>query len=502
MNRCLVASTWPTLLVFAVSACAAHAQAPPALERIRVDDDGSGFVLATSGERFVVWGVNYDHDADGRLLEDYWHDEWPTVVEDFREIKDLGANTVRIHLQLGKFMDAADQPSESNLARLAELLKLAEHTGLYLYVTGLGCYHRADIPAWYDKLAEADRWRVQQRFWQAVANVCQASPAVFCYDLMNEPILAGAQPETDWLAGDFGGKHFVQRITLDLAGRTRIDVAKAWVQELTSAIRQVDQHTLLTVGVIPWAHVFPGAKPLFYAPQVGGPLDFTSVHFYPKRGEVAKALDALRVYDVGKPLVVAEIFPLHCSLEEAAEFIDASRPFTAGLISFYWGQTIKELQQSGELQHAIMAKWLQYFASHAKLLAEKDGARVMTPDEFIRSYERALRQQDWAAVEPLIHADACVTFSDGTVHEGRPAVAAAFSRNFSLIENEEYTVSDVRWLRTADDHAVCLFGYSWRGTINNRPASGAGRGTAVIVLHDGKWQLLSEQLTALPTTSR
>lgn len=27
---------------------------------------------------------NYDHDDDGRLLEDYWQDEWPTVVEDFQ----------------------------------------------------------------------------------------------------------------------------------------------------------------------------------------------------------------------------------------------------------------------------------------------------------------------------------------------------------------------------------------------------------------------------------
>ena len=36
-----------------------------------------------------MWGVNYDHDDAGRLLEDYWADEWPTVVEDFREIKAL-----------------------------------------------------------------------------------------------------------------------------------------------------------------------------------------------------------------------------------------------------------------------------------------------------------------------------------------------------------------------------------------------------------------------------
>ena len=90
---------------------------------------------------------------------------------------------------------------------------------------------------------------------------------------MNEPILPGEKKETEWLAGELGGKYFVQRITLDLAGRTRHDVARDWVQRLTTAIRQIDNRHLITVGVIPWAHVFKGAKPLFYAPEVGGPLD-------------------------------------------------------------------------------------------------------------------------------------------------------------------------------------------------------------------------------------
>jgi hypothetical protein len=92
-----------------------------------------------------------DRDRDGRLLEDYWHDEWPTVVEDFREMKALGANVVRVHLQLGRFMAEADRPHGKNLARLGDLVRLADETGLYLYLTGLGCYHRADVPPWYDR---------------------------------------------------------------------------------------------------------------------------------------------------------------------------------------------------------------------------------------------------------------------------------------------------------------------------------------------------------------
>jgi hypothetical protein len=331
-----------------------------------VSDDGKHFVRGDEAQRFVVWGVNYDHDRDGRLLEDYWHDEWTTVVEDFREIKQLGANTVRVHLQFGRFMETADRPNNRNLAKLAELITLAEQTGLYLDITGLGCYHKHDVPPWHDKLSEAERWKAQRRFWQAVANACQASPAIFCYDLMNEPILPGDKPETDWLTGELGGKYFVQRIALDLSGRTRTEVAKAWVAEMTSAIREIDRRHMITVGVIPWAYVFKGARPLFYSPEVGQPLDFVSVHFYPKQNDVVGALAALRVYEIGKPLVVEEIFPLSCTTEEAAAFIDGSRSHADGWISFYWGESIDENRQGKELKHALVAEWLEYFQSQAK----------------------------------------------------------------------------------------------------------------------------------------
>ena len=96
------------------------------LERIRVSDDGRYFVGDKSGNRFVVWGVNYDHDQAGRLLDEYWLDEWSTVVEDFGEIKALGANCVRIHLQVGKFMDGPDAANAAALAQLTKLLALAE----------------------------------------------------------------------------------------------------------------------------------------------------------------------------------------------------------------------------------------------------------------------------------------------------------------------------------------------------------------------------------------
>jgi len=190
------------------------ADPPTTIEPIRVAKDGRGFVLESSGKKYIPWGFNYDHDAKGRLIEDYWADEWSTIEGDFAEMKQLGANVVRVHLQFGKFMIAADKPNVRSLERLGDLVKLAEKRRLYLDITGLGCYHKADVPDWYDKLSEADRWAAQATFWQAVAGRCKDSPAVFCYDLVNEPVVPGGQRKPgDWLGPPFGDKYFVQVIT-------------------------------------------------------------------------------------------------------------------------------------------------------------------------------------------------------------------------------------------------------------------------------------------------
>ena len=356
-----------TLTVFG-AAVAGAAGKDPALELIQVSEDGTHFVGTESGEKFVAWGVNYDHDGSGRLLEDYWREEWQTVVEDFGEIKDLGANVVRVHLQTGKFMKAPGQPNEAALEQLARLVDLAEETGLYLDITGLGCYHKADVPDWYDAMGESERWDVQARFWRAVAKTCSDSPAIFCYDLMNEPVLTGGDDGDRWLPGDgLGGKFFVQRITLDLRGRDRKDVARAWVDKLVGAIREVDQRHMVTVGVIPWAHVWPNAKPFFYSPEVGENLDFASVHFYPEKGKVEKALTALKVYDVDKPLVVEEMFPLKCGIDEMEQFIDGSREIADGWISFYWGKTPEEYAaEDGGIAAAIKKKWLESFRAKGR----------------------------------------------------------------------------------------------------------------------------------------
>src|SRR5205814_5295273 len=105
--------------------------------------------------------------------------------------KKLGANVVRVHLQVAKFMDGPDKSNGKALDRLGKLLELAERLRLYLDLTGLGCYHKKDVSAWYEKLSEKERWAVQAHFWQAVAVRYAANHGVICYDMMNGPAVDG-----------------------------------------------------------------------------------------------------------------------------------------------------------------------------------------------------------------------------------------------------------------------------------------------------------------------
>jgi hypothetical protein len=337
------------------------------MESVRVAADKRSFAFKPSGKPFVPWGFNYDHDEKGRLLEDYWDAEWPKVEEDFAEMRQLGANVVRVHLQFGKFMKGPQEPNEASLRQLARLVALAEKERLYLDVTGLGCYHKQDVPAWYDSLDEPQRWAAQARFWEAVAARCAKSPAIFCYDLMNEPVSpAGDRKAGDWLGPPFAGSHFVQMISLRQGDRPRPEIAGRWIKQLASAIHKHDRRHLITVGLVDWSLDRPGLTSGFVPKEIAGEIDFLCVHLYPQKGKVPEALETLKGFAVGKPVVIEETFPLSCTQDEFEQFIAQSRKTAAGWIGFYWGKTPDELRRANTIADAMMLNWLEYFQRQVK----------------------------------------------------------------------------------------------------------------------------------------
>jgi hypothetical protein len=360
-GKWLMAATVGMMVVLALVISASGAEYEQ-MERIKIGKDGRSFILAPSGKAFAPRGFNYDRDNDGRLLEDYWETEWPKVQEDFAEMTALGANVVRVHLQFGRFMRSPDKADEKALDRLDRLVSLAESLNLYLDITGLGCYRTEHIPDWYDRLSEAERWRAQAAFWEAIAARCADRPGVFCYDLMNEPVVpSGRRKPEEWLGPPFAKVyHYVQFIALDQQDRARPDIARDWLRNMKSAIRKHDRRHLITVGMLPTS----GAG--FAPKEVARELDFLSVHIYPKSSKMEESLDTLKEFSVGKPLVIEEVFPMHCSVPELGRFLKESEKYSVGWIGFYWGKTPEQCRESGSLADALMLGWLEWFQQETK----------------------------------------------------------------------------------------------------------------------------------------
>jgi hypothetical protein len=343
LDHCLLLSV---LALLAVSACAGG------METVKIGSDNKGFVLHPSGDRYIPWGHNY---ASVDILERLTND--PARVErDFREMKAAGTTVVRIHPEMSRILVGRDKVDPHAIEQLRKLLKIAENSGVYLKITGLACYQIKGRMAWYDEMDERDRWKTQAFFWEVIARTCVESPAVFAYDLVNEPTAFGKLAD-GWYMGRMGDLEFCQRLSLDPGQRSGDDIFCEWTQGMVAAIRQHDRTHLITMGMLP----FPGAYK-----AAAEHLDFVSPHLYPERGKVDDDIKLLKRFDWGKPVVIGETFPLRCGVDDQREFLLKSRAFARGWIGHWPDESpakLIELKKNGKatIHNAIWLSWVELF---------------------------------------------------------------------------------------------------------------------------------------------
>ena len=340
-------------LIAILSACSKneHLTDPPSnvepLPAIKIQNNK---FINESGEELILWGFNYDRSTE-TLMEDHWDEDdfWNNFKDDFYEMKAFGANVVRLHLQYNKYMDSPTAPNASAFDNLLMMVKIAEDSGLYLDLTGLGSYRKSDAPQWYNDLDEAERWNAQAVFWEEVAKTVNGSQSVLVYDLMNEPTVP-SKPEMDWLFGDgFGGFFFVQRLTLDPGNRSQAEIWEAWIARMTTAIRKHDTQTLITVGFLPFPNIDN------FAPH----LDYINTHVYPRSDDIEKSNELIKNIQNDKPIVVEEISNLYANSEEIESFINENKDQVQGWMGFYRGKDFDELGDS--IQDKLQRNWLEMF---------------------------------------------------------------------------------------------------------------------------------------------
>jgi ketosteroid isomerase-like protein len=128
-------------------------------------------------------------------------------------------------------------------------------------------------------------------------------------------------------------------------------------------------------------------------------------------------------------------------------------------------------------------------------MGHKAANMTQSVGEFMMAYERALNSHDTEAALSMVDEGAVYMFSDESVHVGKRAIGTVIRRNFELIKEERYSIDNVMWLVNSGEVAVCVYDYSWSGTIQGEPATGSGRGTTVLKRSEDGWKVVHEHLS-------
>ncbi|MET0771409.1 MAG: hypothetical protein ABW081_15980 [Solirubrobacteraceae bacterium] len=296
----------------------------------------TGDALRVDGTEFRVYGFNYEFDGThpnlayldvpsrARLLR---------MRADFREAAALGANTLRLYVELRHVMASPTRTRPEGLRALRRTLAEARRAGLMVDLTGNLAWDAGRSPAWYDALPERERWQVQAGFWRAVAAVGARAPSLLFYELTSEPAI-GDSPS--WYAGRLGDQCFVQFVVRKLRGRDPVALARAWTRLLRDAVRSQDRRHPVSIGLLPlrgWA---------FDPANLWDLLDVVTVHKYPLEEHRAETAALIRHFAAqGRPLLLGETFAFDRVAYE--DFLLETSGLLAGTLSFYDGRAPHEV---------------------------------------------------------------------------------------------------------------------------------------------------------------
>jgi len=359
-DRSLCTAAWILLAVAVgvgiVAGCSSFApknSQSPKSGLIGTTPDGKGFIDRSSRQPFIPFGTNY-YDPNTGWAPKIWQQFDPDrVAGHFAVMKKLGVNCARVFLTAATFQPDVNTIDPEALAKLDELVRIAREAEIRLILTGPD--HWEGSPAYWrpDRFGGEEALRALDNFWTVVGRRYRGEPAIFAWDLLNEPQMPWSneawQPRWNaWLVakyhsreglkaawgGELGDQEKIGdiRIPENKAVQSnprlldwqlfRESLADEWVRRQVEALRRADPTHLITVGYIQWSYPVvrpgdPGLYAAFNPHRQKQWLDFISIHFYPLMGapfgsrdnwekNLAYLQTLLAYCHAGKPVVLEE----------------------------------------------------------------------------------------------------------------------------------------------------------------------------------------------------
>ena len=425
------------------------------MELIVVAPDGQDFVEADSGRSYIPFGTNYYDPHTGWAPKLWRQFDAEKVRQHFSVMSRMGVNCARVFLTAGSFQPTAEKIEEQALAKLDKLVEIAREKGVRLILTGPD--HWEGQPNYWkpDRFAGQAALQALDRFWTVVAQRYRGEPAIFAWDLLNEPhmpwFVEQWRPQWNvWLRSNHGNRESLKAAWGDELteadewdnvavpenqpdpGNPRLldwqhfreQLADEWVRRQVEAIRRADPTHLVTVGYIQWSYPLvrlgnPNRYAAFNPHRQARWLDFVTIHFYPTLGNPFQSkenwqknisyLQGILAYcHTGKPVVLGEFgwygggapqhHPYLSEQQQArwiSEEIEASRSLADGWLSWPFADS----PESGDISlfaglvkaDLTLKAWGRTFKTLAAKLPE---LKTSTPKLPLTDFPMALTTND------------------------------------------------------------------------------------------------------------
>jgi hypothetical protein len=327
-----------------------------AMPRISVHGDR----LYAGAKPWRAWGMNWGVGDHAPVIAYFDHPRPRNLMvlrTELGRARAMGANSMRIYLQLGQVMATPTDPRQQTLVALQRLLALAQHDRVYLDITGDLVWRPSRAPRWYERLSWPGRWRVQARFWKFVAHAAARSPAVLCYELTSEPTVA---PTSGYYYGQSGNWWFVQSIATATGSRAN-SLARSWTRMMATGVRSQDDRPV-TIGLL------PATGGPFAPSNIAGLLDMLIVHEYPTTGQAPAAISMVRRFAAWhKPVLIGETFLLADDAATQDAFLTGVAPFVVGAFEFFDRRDPRAIEPR-TIYDAVYQQSLEKFMSLRPLL--------------------------------------------------------------------------------------------------------------------------------------
>lgn len=159
-----------------------------------------------------------------------------------------------------------------------------------------------------------------------------------------------------------------------------------------------------------------------------------------------------------------------------------------------WKEQTLKIDTAGELEPSTnkAVRHIQECAQTGVPMANNELLNEL--DLFLKTYEQAANTRDFGNVSPLIADDAMFWFTDGE-YKGKSAIRKAFEDTYASIQDETYTISDVKWIAVDQQVSVCMYRFRSNELVNRKRQVYAGKGTNVLKRINGNWQIIHEHLS-------